>query len=102
MTEDKALEAVATIHVDGAQGEEGGQVFRSSLALSMVTGRPVTIERIGAGRDKPGLMRADRGRSRARRARLSGERQPSARIAPAFKPRHTPRAGSRSAQTPPP
>jgi RNA 3'-terminal phosphate cyclase len=32
MTEEKSIEAGATIHVDGAQGEGGGQVLRSSLA----------------------------------------------------------------------
>lgn len=45
------------LHVDGSQGEGGGQILRSSLALSMVTGRPFTIEGIRAGRKKPGLMR---------------------------------------------
>jgi RNA 3'-terminal phosphate cyclase (ATP) len=43
------------IYVDGAQGEGGGQIVRSSLALSLVTGRPVTIENIRAHREKPGL-----------------------------------------------
>lgn len=43
--------------VDGAQGEGGGQVLRTSLALSMVTGTPFRIERIRAGRPKPGLLR---------------------------------------------
>lgn len=43
--------------IDGAQGEGGGQVLRSSLALAMVTGRAFKIERIRAGRAKPGLMR---------------------------------------------
>jgi RNA 3'-terminal phosphate cyclase (ATP) len=43
--------------IDGSQGEGGGQILRSSLALSMVTGRPVCVERIRAGREKPGLMR---------------------------------------------
>lgn len=43
--------------IDGSQGEGGGQILRSSLALSLVTGRPVRIENIRAGRDKPGLMR---------------------------------------------
>jgi RNA 3'-terminal phosphate cyclase (ATP) len=43
------------IHIDGSQGEGGGQIVRSSLALSMVTGRPVTIDRVRAGRAKPGL-----------------------------------------------
>jgi RNA 3'-terminal phosphate cyclase (ATP) len=32
-------------------------VLRSSLALSLVTGKPVTVDRIRAGREKPGLMR---------------------------------------------
>ncbi|HEX3601216.1 MAG TPA: RNA 3'-terminal phosphate cyclase [Lacipirellulaceae bacterium] len=45
------------IHIDGSQGEGGGQIVRSSLALSLVTGRSVVIENIRAGREKPGLMR---------------------------------------------
>ena len=43
--------------VDGSQGEGGGQVLRTSLALSLVTGRPLRIERIRASRPKPGLRR---------------------------------------------
>jgi RNA 3'-terminal phosphate cyclase (ATP) len=45
------------LHIDGSQGEGGGQIVRSSLALSLVTGKPVAIEQIRAGRQKPGLMR---------------------------------------------
>lgn len=45
------------INIDGSQGEGGGQIVRSSLALSMITGRPVTIDRVRAGRAKPGLKR---------------------------------------------
>ena len=45
------------IHIDGSQGEGGGQILRSSLALSLVTGKPFTIENIRANRKKPGLMR---------------------------------------------
>ncbi len=45
------------IHIDGSHGEGGGQIVRSSLALSLVTGRSVTIDNIRAGREKPGLMR---------------------------------------------
>ena len=41
--------------INGAQGEGGGQVVRSSLALALVTGRTVTIENVRAGRKKPGL-----------------------------------------------
>jgi len=58
MTDPQATTAGEVIHVDGGQGEGGGQVLRSSLALAMVTGRPVILDRIRAGRDKPGLMRA--------------------------------------------
>lgn len=45
------------ITIDGSFGEGGGQIVRSSLALSLVTGRPTTIDNIRAGRKKPGLMR---------------------------------------------
>ncbi|SFJ27791.1 RNA 3'-terminal phosphate cyclase [Planctomicrobium piriforme] len=45
------------IHIDGSLDEGGGQIVRSSLALSLVTGQPVVIENIRAGRQKPGLMR---------------------------------------------
>ena len=42
--------------IDGSQGEGGGQILRSSLALALVTGRPFTIEKIRAKRKKPGLL----------------------------------------------
>jgi RNA 3'-terminal phosphate cyclase (ATP) len=43
--------------VDGAQGEGGGQILRSSLALSTMTQQPFRIVNIRAGRKKPGLLR---------------------------------------------
>lgn len=49
--------AEAPLVVDGAHGEGGGQVLRSSLALSLVTGRPLHIHDIRARRRKPGLLR---------------------------------------------
>ena len=33
-----------SIHIDGSQGEGGGQMLRSSLALSLITGKPFTID----------------------------------------------------------
>ncbi|EBX6685764.1 RNA 3'-terminal phosphate cyclase [Salmonella enterica subsp. salamae serovar Sofia] len=46
-----------TIALDGAQGEGGGQILRSALSLSMITGQPFEITGIRAGRAKPGLLR---------------------------------------------
>lgn len=48
---------MATVAIDGARGEGGGQVLRTSLALAMLTGRTLEIRRIRAGRAKPGLRR---------------------------------------------
>lgn len=45
------------ITIDGSQGEGGGQILRTSLALSLVTGQPFRLEKIRAGRQKPGLLR---------------------------------------------
>jgi RNA 3'-terminal phosphate cyclase (ATP) len=43
--------------VDGSQGEGGGQVLRTCLSLSLLTGTPFRIANIRAGRARPGLMR---------------------------------------------
>ncbi|HEX5746993.1 MAG TPA: RNA 3'-terminal phosphate cyclase [Archangium sp.] len=45
------------IRIDGSKGEGGGQVLRTSLALSLVTGKPFQMVNIRAGRSKPGLLR---------------------------------------------
>jgi RNA 3'-terminal phosphate cyclase (ATP) len=46
-----------TLVIDGSAGEGGGQLLRTSLTLSMITGKPFILEKIRAGRKKPGLMR---------------------------------------------
>ncbi len=45
------------IELDGALGEGGGQVLRTALGLSLVTGVPVAIERVRANRSPPGLRK---------------------------------------------
>ncbi len=45
------------IQIDGSFGEGGGQILRSSLALSLITQQPFEIINIRSGRPKPGLMR---------------------------------------------
>lgn len=43
------------IHVDGAHGEGGGQLVRTAVALSALTGRPLRIGNVRASRKQPGL-----------------------------------------------
>ncbi len=45
------------IKIDGSYGEGGGQILRTSLSLSLVTGKAFQIEKIRAGRQRPGLLR---------------------------------------------
>jgi RNA 3'-terminal phosphate cyclase (ATP) len=45
------------IRIDGSFGEGGGQILRTSLSLSLATGKAFRIENIRAGRERPGLLR---------------------------------------------
>ncbi|TFW29252.1 RNA 3'-terminal phosphate cyclase [Massilia arenosa] len=45
------------IELDGSLGEGGGQMLRTSLTLSAITGRPFRMKNIRARRAKPGLQR---------------------------------------------
>ena len=45
------------ITIDGSFGEGGGQILRTALALSLVTGKPFRIENVRAARKNPGLLR---------------------------------------------
>ena len=47
----------AALLIDGSEGEGGGQIVRSSVALALVTGKAVHIANIRAGRAKPGMLR---------------------------------------------
>ncbi len=46
-----------TIEIDGGSGEGGGQIVRTALSLSALTGVPFHIRNIRANRPKPGLRR---------------------------------------------
>ena len=41
------------IVIDGSFGEGGGQVVRTSLALSLITRKPFRVERVRARRGSP-------------------------------------------------
>ena len=64
------------ITIDGSAGEGGGQILRTALTLSLVTGKPFRIDNIRAGRAKPGLLRqhltAVQGAASVGSARVSG------------------------------
>lgn len=45
------------IIIDGSEGEGGGQVLRTALSLSLITGQPFRIGKIRANRSRPGVMR---------------------------------------------
>jgi RNA 3'-terminal phosphate cyclase (ATP) len=44
------------VELDGAEGEGGGQILRTALALSLITGRGFHLRNVRAGRSKPGLQ----------------------------------------------
>lgn len=44
------------IEIDGAAGEGGGQILRTSLSLALITGREFRLKNIRARRPKPGLQ----------------------------------------------
>lgn len=43
------------VEIDGSYGEGGGQILRTAVALSVVTGKAVRITKIRANRPNPGL-----------------------------------------------
>jgi RNA 3'-terminal phosphate cyclase (ATP) len=66
----------AMIQIDGSRGEGGGQILRSSLALSLITGKAFSMVNIRARRIKPGLrlqhLKAVEAAAAIGRARIEG------------------------------
>jgi RNA 3'-terminal phosphate cyclase (ATP) len=65
------------IEIDGSLGEGGGQVLRTSLTLSLITGESLRITNIRARRPKPGLraqhLAAIRAATAVGQARVEGD-----------------------------
>ncbi len=83
------------VHIDGSFGEGGGQVIRTSVSLSAITGLPVEIVNVRAGRAKPGLqpqhLTAVKAAAELCGAELEGAGVGSTRFS--FTPKHEVRAG---------
>lgn len=45
----------APLRIDGSQGEGGGQILRTAVSLSAITGIPIEVTNIRAKRSNPGL-----------------------------------------------
>jgi RNA 3'-terminal phosphate cyclase (ATP) len=72
------------LRIDGSIGEGGGQVLRSALTLSAALGRSFRMEKIRAGREKPGLaaqhLACVHAAARLSGARVSGDRAGSLEV----------------------
>jgi RNA 3'-terminal phosphate cyclase (ATP) len=83
------------IVLDGSEGEGGGQILRTALSLSAITGKPFTVSNIRASRLKSGLrpqhQEAARAVGRLVDAEISGDEVGSSRLE--FRPRRKPVAG---------
>ncbi len=81
------------LRIDGSKGEGGGQLLRTSLSLAALTGRPLQLENIRAGRSRPGLrpqhLTAVRAVAAVCEAQLDGDEIGSQTLT--FRPRSSPR-----------
>ena len=81
--------------LDGSYGEGGGQILRTALALSALTGRPLRLDNIRAGRKEPDLrpqhLAAVRAMASVCEARIQGDALGSSQLI--FEPCTGPKAG---------
>jgi RNA 3'-terminal phosphate cyclase (ATP) len=84
-----------SVIIDESYGEGSGQILRTALTLSAITGQPLRIQRLRAGRPKPGLaaqhVTAVLSVAELCRAEVSGATLGSESLS--FRPTLPPRAG---------
>ena len=84
------------VTLDGSHGDGGGQILRTALSLSMITGRAFRIANIRASRPNPGILpqhlAAVRAAARISGATVSGDRLGSAELT--FAPSRSPISGT--------
>lgn len=84
-----------SVVIDGSYGEGGGQILRTALALSALSGRPLRLEKIRAGRKEPGLrpqhLAAVRAMASICEAEVQGDEVGSSQLL--FVPGTAPKAG---------
>jgi RNA 3'-terminal phosphate cyclase (ATP) len=84
-----------SVIIDGSHGVGGGQILRTALTLSAMSGRALTIQRLRAGRPTPGLaaqhLTAVLSAAELCRAAVSGATLGSETLS--FRPTVPPRAG---------
>ena len=72
------------IEIDGSKGEGGGQILRTALTLSLITGAPFRLRKIRARRSNPGLrpqhLAALKAAAEISQAKVEGARLGSKRI----------------------
>ncbi len=72
------------VQLDGSLGEGGGQILRTSLTLSLLTGQPFHLRNIRARRPKPGLqpqhLMSVRAAAACGSAHLTGDRRDSTEL----------------------
>lgn len=87
--------ATRGVLIDGSFGEGGGQVLRTALTLATLTGRPLEMVRIRAGRRRPGLrpqhLTAVRAAAALCRAEVEGDALESQTLT--FRPTRPPMEG---------
>lgn len=72
------------IEIDGSTGHGGGQIIRTAVALSAITGKPFKINNIRSGRPNPGLkpqhIQGIRAVASLCNARVQGDKQNSTEL----------------------